>query len=197
MIRRIRLYVVAVPLDASQNSLVLPLLGLLVERPSHAYGLASLLRERYGDLPATRSTVTTLLKSLERTGMVASQQPERVGKRPPRTVYELTGVGMADFRRRVETGLSEGRAASVDFVMAVAYAGVLSADRAASLLEGRAERLSEELDGLRDRPEGVAEAHMLEAAYWRTIVTAEVEWVRTLASRIRTRDIDWPGVRED
>ncbi|WP_106403536.1 PadR family transcriptional regulator [Actinocorallia populi] len=181
------------PLDASQNSLVLPLLGLLVERPSHAYGLASQLRERYGHPTATRSTVTSLLKSLERAGSVASQQPERVGKRPPRTVYELTEAGMADFRRKVEAGLGEGRAASVDFVMAVAYAGVLSADHAASLLESRAERLDRELAGLRDRPDGVAEAHMLEAAYWRTIVTAEADWVRTLASRIRSHDIDWPG----
>ena len=183
------------PLDASRNSLVLPLLGLLVERPSHAYGLASLLRERYGDLSATRSTVTSLLKSLERAGVVASQQPERVGKRPPRTVYELTDAGMVDFRRKVEAGLGEGRTASVDFVMAVAYTGVLSADHAASLLEARAERLEQELAVLEERPEGVAEVHMLEAAYWRTIVSAENTWVRELVSRIRSHDIDWTGVQ--
>ena len=172
---------------------MLPLLGLLVERPSHAYGLASHLRERYGHLTATRSTVTSLLKSLERAGLVASQQPERVGNRPPRTVYELTEAGRADFRRKVEAGLGEGQAASADFVMAVAYAGILPADHAVSLLEARADRLDGELAGLRDRPDGVAEAHMLEAAYWRTIVTAEAAWVRTLASRIRSHDIDWPG----
>ncbi|MFG2086325.1 MULTISPECIES: PadR family transcriptional regulator [unclassified Spirillospora] len=187
------------PLDASRNSLVLPLLGLLVEQPSHAYELTSRLRERYGHLPVTRSTVTSLLKAMETSGLVASRRPERVGNRPPRTAYEPTEAGMADFRRKVEAGLREGQVASVDFVMAVAYAGALPADHAASILDARADRLDEELATLRrtERPDGVAEAHMLEAAYWRTIVTAETTWIRSLASRIRSHDIDWPDVRPD
>ncbi|ROO84397.1 PadR family transcriptional regulator [Actinocorallia herbida] len=184
------------PLDASQNGLVLPLLGLLVEQPSHAYALAARLRERYGDLPATRSTVATLLKSLERAGLVAARLPEQVGNRPARTVYRLTPGGADELRRKVETGIAEGRPASVDFLMAVAYLAVLDADRAAGLLAARADRLDGDLAALRDRPEGVAEAHMLEAAYWRVVVSAEAAWTRTLASRVRSRDIEWPGVTE-
>ncbi|MEV6909150.1 helix-turn-helix transcriptional regulator [Amycolatopsis sp. NPDC051071] len=181
------------PLDASRNSLVLPLLGLLVEQPSHAYDLAARLRERYGQLSATRSTVTTLLKTLEGAGLVASRVPERVGNRPPRTAYELTATGMADFRRRVEEGLREGQAASVDFVMAIAYVGALPEGDAVSILDSRADRLDRELATLREQPGGVAEVHMLEVAYWRTIIAAETSWLRTLASRIRSHDIDWSG----
>ncbi|MEU5995204.1 helix-turn-helix transcriptional regulator [Spirillospora sp. NPDC047418] len=186
-------------MDASRNSLVLPLLGLLVEQPSHAYQLTSRLRERYEQLPVTRSTVTSLLKALERTGLVASRRPEQVGNRPPRTTYELTEAGMADFRRKVETGLRESQAASVDFIMAVAYAGVLPADHAVSALDARADRLDRELAILQraEHPDGVDEVHMLEAAYWRTIVTAEATWIRTLTSRIRSHDIDWPDTRPD
>ena len=193
--RRIRLYRVPVPLDASRNSLVLPLLGLLIEQPSHAYELTSRLRERYEHLPVTRSTVTSLLKALERAGLGAARRPERVGNRPPRTTYELTDAGMADFRHKIETGLSQSQTASVDFVMAIAYAAVLPAGHAASLLEARADRLDRETAALRERPDGVAEAHMLEAAYWRTIVAAETTWIRTLAARIRIHDIDWPSPR--
>ncbi|MFB4307172.1 PadR family transcriptional regulator [Actinomadura sp. GTD37] len=186
------------PSDASRNGLVLPLLGLLVEQPSHAYGLTSRLRERYAHLPVTRSTVTSLLKALERSGLVASRQPERVGNRPPRTAYELTEAGMADFRRKVEAGLRDGQAASVDFIMAVAYASVLPAGDAASLLDARADRLDRELlPPERERPGGVPEAHMLEAAYWRTIVAAEIGWIRTLASRIRSHDIEWPAAPKE
>lgn len=176
---------------------MLPLLGLLVEQPSHAYELTARLRERYGQPPVTRSTVTSLLKALERAGLVASRLPEQVRNRPPRTAYELTEAGMADFRRKVEAGLRDGQVASVDFIMAVAYAGALPADHAASILDARADRLDQDLAALRraERPEGVAEVHMLEAAYWRTIVTAETTWIRTLASRIRSHDIDWPGSR--
>ncbi|MFA1548947.1 PadR family transcriptional regulator [Actinomadura chokoriensis] len=184
------------PLDASRNSLVLPLLGLLVEQPSHAYELTSRLRERYRHLPVTRSTVTSLLKALERSGLVASRPPEQVGNRPPRTAYELTEAGMADFRRKVEEGLRGGQVASMDFIMAIAYAGVLPANHAASILDARADRLDGELPSPeKERPEGVLEAHMLEAAYWRTIVTAETTWARALASRIRSHDIDWPDAQ--
>ncbi|SEG72558.1 DNA-binding transcriptional regulator, PadR family [Thermomonospora echinospora] len=183
------------PLDASRNSLVLPLLGLLVEQPSHAYELTSRLRERYEDLPVTRSTVTSLLKALERAGLVASRRPEQRGGRPPRTTYELTDAGVADFRRKIEAGLRDGRVASVDFVMAVAYAAILPADHAVSILEDRADRLDRERAALRERPDGVAEAHMLEVAYWRTIVAAETTWIRTLASRIRSHDIGWPDTQ--
>ncbi|MFD8499227.1 PadR family transcriptional regulator [Amycolatopsis sp. NPDC059657] len=180
------------PLDASRNSLVLPLLGLLVEQPTHAYDLTTRLNERYPHLSATRSTVTSLLKALERADLVTSRVPERVGRRPPRTVYELTETGMADFRRKIEAGLREGLPASTDFVMAVAYAGALPPGDAMSILDTRADRLDQELAALQGFPGGVPEVHMLEVAYWRTILATEIDWIRTLTSRIRTQDIDWP-----
>ncbi|MFC0506706.1 PadR family transcriptional regulator [Micromonospora costi] len=185
------------PLDASRNSLVLPMLGLLVEQPAHAYDLTTRLADRYRHLTVTRSTVTSLLKALERAGLVASRQPERVGNRPPRTAYELTDAGVADFRHKVEAGLRDSAAASMDFVLAVAYVGILPAAQAAALLDARADRLDRDLAVLSARPDGVAEAHMLEVAYWHTIVAAEVAWIRTLARRIRSHDIDWPDGRAD
>lgn len=186
-----------VPLDASRNSLALPLLGLLVERPSHAYDLTTRLRERYGHLSVTRSTVTSLLKALERAGLVSSRLPERVGNRPPRTAYELTEVGLADFCQKVEVGLRDGQVASVDFIMAVAYVGVLPADHAASILDARADRLDHELTALQEQPDGVLEVHMLEVDYWRTVVATEITWIGQLAVRIRSHNIVWPGTQHN
>ncbi|MEU4678637.1 helix-turn-helix transcriptional regulator [Micromonospora sp. NPDC023737] len=181
------------PLDASRNSLVLPMLGLLLEQPAHAYDLTRRLHERYEQqLPATRSTVTTLLKTLDRAGLVSACLPERSGNRPPRTTYQLTDAGVAEFRHRVEARLRDAPAASADFVMAIAYVAVVPADRATSILNDRADRLDRELAALRAQPDGVLEAHMLEVAYWRTVVAAEVAWIRTLARRIRSQDIAWP-----
>jgi DNA-binding PadR family transcriptional regulator len=180
-------------LDASRNSLVLPLLGLLVEQPSHAYDLASRLSARYGHLTVTRSSVMSLLKALESKGLVVSHSPERVDNRPPRTVFELTDAGVADFRRRVEEGVRDSQVAAVDFIMAVAYVGILPAAHAMSILDTRADRLDEELAALPPDPGDVAEVHMLEVAYWRAIVATEIAWIRTLVSRIRTHDIDWPA----
>ncbi|MGC5311563.1 PadR family transcriptional regulator [Micromonospora zamorensis] len=186
------------PLDASRNSLVLPILGLLVEQPTHGYDITTRLRERYGHLSVTRSTVTSLLKALEKAGLVSSGPPERVGNRPPRTAYELTAAGLADFRHKVEAGVRDTPAASVDFVMAVAYVGILPLDQAASILDGRADRLDQELAALSGLPDGdVLEVHMLEVAYWRTIVATEVTWIRTLVRRICAREIGWPTQQTD
>ena len=49
-----------VPLDATRNSLVLPILGLLVEQPAHAYDVAARLEARYPQLKTRRSSVVTL-----------------------------------------------------------------------------------------------------------------------------------------
>ncbi|RKN15790.1 PadR family transcriptional regulator [Micromonospora musae] len=181
------------PLDATRNSLVLPMLGLLVEQPAHAYDLTRRLHERYAQVSVTRSTVTSLLKALDRAGLLSARPAERSGNRPPRTTYELTEAGVAEFRQRVEAGLRDTAVASLDFVMAVAYVAILPADLAASVLEERADRLDHELAALRAEPHGVLEVHMLEVAYWRAVVAAEVAWARTLVRRIRSHDIDWPG----
>jgi DNA-binding PadR family transcriptional regulator len=181
-----------VPLDASRNSLVLPLLGLLVEQPAHAYDLAARLLARYPHLHVTRSTVTSLLKGMEKAGMVAPRTPQRVGSRPPRTAYELTGAGLADFSRRIEAGLRDAQPASNDFIMAVAYASVLPAQQVAAVLDARADRLAGDLGVQRERPDGVPEAHMLEVDYWCAVVATESNWISKLAARIRSHDIYWP-----
>ncbi|WP_229073079.1 PadR family transcriptional regulator [Actinoplanes sp. DH11] len=170
------------PLDASRNSLVLPILGLLAERPAHAYDLAVTLRERCGHLPVTRSTVATLLKSMAKAGLVTAREPGRVGNRPPRTVYETTEAGRAGLHRRVESGLRDSPAASMDFVLAVGCAKVLSAERAAVILDQRAARLAS----------GRAPGHgPLAAEYWQGLVAAEIAWIAELARRIRAREVEW------
>ncbi|AEV82132.1 PadR family transcriptional regulator [Actinoplanes sp. SE50] len=179
------------PLDASRNSLVLPILELLGERPAHAYDLGTRLRERHAQLTPTRSTVTTLLKFLHRAGLVAAREPGRVGNRPPRTVYELTDRGAADFRARVESGLRDTPVASVDFALAVACLGALPAERAVALLSARAERLTREQEA---RPAGstdMAELHTLPDGYWHGLVAAELAWIAALLARIRSAELAW------
>ncbi|SNY38644.1 Transcriptional regulator PadR-like family protein [Paractinoplanes atraurantiacus] len=177
-------------MDASRNSLVMPLLGLLVEQPAHAYDLTARLQSRYAHLRVTRSTVTTLLKSMERAGTIAARPPARVEGRPPRTAYELTSAGVADFSGRIEAGLRDAPPASIDFVLAVSYAGLLPAVRVAAILQARADRLAGETG---PRHEELPEVYMLEADYWRAVVTAEIDWIRRLAARIQSHDILWPA----
>ena len=168
------------------------MLGLLVEQPVHAYDLAARLAGRYPQVAVTRSSVTTLLKSLADAGLVRAREPERVGPRPARRVYELTDGGLGLFRERVEEGLREGVPASAGFVTALAYLGVLPRETAAQLLHERVERLRGELSELPEDLMGLPEIQMIEVAYWRTVVSNEITWLSGVVTRVGNGDLAWP-----
>lgn len=180
------------PLDALANRLVLPLLGLLVERPAHPYELTARLNERYRFLTAQRSTVTTLVKSLAGAGLVRPQRPRRVGNRPARRAYELTDAGVEAFRSRVSAQIEQAPAASSRFTIALAYIGILSRAEATAVLRRRVTSRRAELDAIPPLERGPTEVHMIEMDYWKTVLEAEIQWLDTLADRIASRDIAWP-----
>lgn len=180
------------PLDALANRLVLPLLGLLVEHPAHSYELTVRLNERYRFLAPQRSSVTTLVKSLAGAGLIRAQRLKRVGKRPARRAYELTDAGLREFRARITAQLEQAPAASSRFTLALAYIGILPRADATAVLGRRIEALRLELAAIPSLPPGLAEVHMIEVAYWKTVLQNESEWLDALVKRISTRDITWP-----
>ncbi len=180
------------PLDALANRLVLPLLGLLVESPAHPYELTARLSERYPFLVPQRSSVTTLLQSLAGEGLVRAQRLKRVGKRPARRAYELTDSGLREFRTRITAQLEQAPAASSRFTLALAYIGILSRSDATAVLGRRIEALRLERAAIAPPPPELAEVHMIEVAYWKTVLQNEIAWLDALVGRISTRDIAWP-----
>jgi DNA-binding PadR family transcriptional regulator len=185
-------YIAGVPLDALANRLVLPLLGLLVERPAHPYELATRLNDRYRFLSTQRSSVTTLAKSLAEAGLIRPQRSKRVDNRPARKAYELTVAGLKEFRARVTTYIEETPAASARFTLGLAYIGILSRTKAVAALRRRVASRREELDAIPGfQPDGI-ELHMIETAYWKAVLEAEIQWLSTFIDRITSRDIAWP-----
>src|SRR3954470_20598168 len=180
------------PLDALANRLVLPILGLLVERPAHPYELTARLNERYRFFTVQRSSVTTLVKSLAVADLIRAQRPQRVGKRPARRAYELTDAGLREFRTRVTAQLEQAPAASSRFTLALAYLGILSRPNATAVLRRRLAALRLERAAIPPLPRGRTEVHMIEVAYWKTVLDSEIRWLDTLVRRIATRDIAWP-----
>jgi DNA-binding PadR family transcriptional regulator len=185
-------YIRNVPRDALANRLVLPLLGLLVERPAHPYELTARLNERYPFLATTRSSVTTLAKSLAEAGLIRPQRSKRVRNRPARTAYALTDTGLNEFRARVTTHLDDAPAASEQFKLGLAYVGILSRTKAAAALRRRVVARREELDAIPVVQPGGIEVHMIEMAYWKAVVEAEIRWLTSFIDRITSGDIEWP-----
>ena len=174
------------PLDATRNSLVLPILGLLVEQPAHAYDVTARLQARYAHLKTRRSSVVTLLKSLTDGGLLFSGTPESVANRPARTTYRLTDAGIELFRVRVREGLTETLPASADFLTAVAYLGILPPAEAVAVLRARADRLRRETPVI---PPGPPEIQMIEVHYWLRVLATEITWLTETADRLASGDL--------
>lgn len=179
-----------VPLDATRNSLVLPILGLLVEQPAHAYDVAARLVARYPQLKTRRSSVATLLKSLTDGGLLVPGTPESVAGRPRRTTYRPTDAGITLFRSRVREGLAQTAPASADFLAAVAYLGILPTAEAIAVLRVRAERLRRETPVI---PPGLPAIQMIEVHYWLRVLATEVTWLTETADRLAGGDLEVPG----
>jgi len=77
------------------SPLALSVLELLDERAMHPYELASTMRERHHDefIRLNFGTLYHTVEMLERTGMIASVEREKEGRRPERTIYQLTEPG--------------------------------------------------------------------------------------------------------
>lgn len=181
------------PTNALHSKLALPTLGLLLEQPDHPYGLTARLNDRYHHLRASRSSITTLAKSLAQAGLISARAPERTGSRPPRTVYDLTRSGVAHLRQRIEEAILATPAMDVDFVTALAYLGLLSRTKATEVLDARSRRIGQEIAELGAISTGVAEIQMIEVDYWLRMLNSEASWLEELRARVTTNQIAWIG----
>src|SRR6266566_4466814 len=86
------------------NPLALAVLACLHERPMHPYEMAATMRERGKEqsIKLNYGSLYTVVDSLAKHGLIAAMAARREGRRPERTVYQLTEAG----RARLETELS-------------------------------------------------------------------------------------------
>jgi len=179
------------PTDALANPLVLPILGLLVEQPRHAYAVFDELRARYAYLRVRNATVYTLLNTLSDVEWITSV-PLAAGDRRQ---YRLTESGSRVLAERVEHDIREtGLADEAAFMTALAYLGILSPRVAADALEARAERVRGEVARLDAALSGgeVSELHMIEAHYFLDRLQHDLAWLKATIRRIRSGALAWP-----
>jgi len=178
-----------VPTDALANPLVLPILGLLVEQPRHAYAIFDELRTRYAFLRVRNATVYTLLNTLAEAGWIAPAPSSG-----DRQAYTLTRAGRRALAERVDHNLRDTDLADTTaFMTALAYLGILAPDAAAAALEARASRIREELGHLDITLGGdeVSELHMIEVHYHRDRLQHDREWLDATAQRTRSGSLAW------
>jgi DNA-binding PadR family transcriptional regulator len=180
----------------------------LYERPMHPYEVAQTLRERakqesvrlnYGSLYA-------VVDSLEKRGMIKATETVRKGKRPERTVYEITDEGS----REMVDWLTELIAVPIkeypQFMAGLSFLAALHPDDALRALRERAEVLAIKLAGLSGSIKaasaaGLARLFELEAEYEEGQLAAELRFVKKLINDIETKALGgidmWTAFHDD
>jgi DNA-binding PadR family transcriptional regulator len=179
------------------SPLALVVLSLLAEEPMHAYRMQRMLTERRKDQVANiaqRNSVYQTIDRLQRSGLVRIRETARDERRPERTVYEITDDGAATFREWMASTLATPAHEYPIFPAALAEVALLSPAEVLAPLEERSAALAARLDAmaaeLADAPP-LPRVLLLEHEYERTVVEAELGWVRAMVDDLRSGALSW------
>jgi DNA-binding PadR family transcriptional regulator len=175
------------------NPLALAVLGCLSERPMHPYEISTTLRTRgkESSIKLNYGSLYSVVNSLQKHGLIKSRETTRDGKRPERTVYEITEAGTAEFEDWLAELLSSPAEEFTSLEAGLSLMPGLPPDEVARLLEERIVRLEIALKGMAATHElmaerGLPELFLVEDKYRCAMTTAELEFVTALARDIRT-----------
>jgi DNA-binding PadR family transcriptional regulator len=175
------------------NPLALAVLGCLSEQPMHPYEISSTLRTRGKEqsIKLNYGSLYSVVESLQKHALIRPLETTRDGRRPERTVYEITPAGTEEFEDWLAELLSTPARDFTSLEAGLSLMAGLPPDEVARLLLERAERLRRELLALEASLAMAAEMQLpdiflVESHYRRTMLTAELEFVSTLAKSIRS-----------
>jgi DNA-binding PadR family transcriptional regulator len=182
---------------ATSNPLALAVLACLFERPMHPYEMASTMRERGKEqsIKLNYGSLYTVVDNLAKHGLIEAVEARREGRRPERTVYQLTDAG----RTRLDTWMSELLAAPVkeypQFEAALSLMPVLHPDHVLALLRERVRTLEKQITAERlilgaAGKAGLPRLLMIEGEYHLAMQDAELSWVRGLADELEAGTLE-------
>jgi DNA-binding PadR family transcriptional regulator len=173
------------------NPLALAVLGCLSERPMHPYEISTTLRSRGKEqsIKLNYGSLYSVVESLQKHGLIAARETTREGRRPERTVYEITPSGQEEFEDWLAELLSTPVRDFTSLEAGLSLMPGLPPDEVVRLLTERVERLEMELRaldaGLAVAGErGLPDLFLVETRYRRCLLTAEMDFVTTLAQDI-------------
>ena len=173
------------------NPLALAVLGCLYERPMHPYEISQTLRLRATDASVRLNfgSLYGVVASLEKRHLIRSVETLRSGKRPPRTVYEITEAGRTEMNEWLSELVAVPVKEYLQFEAGLALIGGLPPDDAVGLLRQRCEALEIRLDQAQAIHEamakrGIPRMFAIESEYQAALAQAELAFTRGLVDDI-------------
>jgi DNA-binding PadR family transcriptional regulator len=180
-----------VPKVPRSNPLALAVLVCLLERPMHPYEMGQTLRERAKEesVRLNYGSLYGMVDTLERRGMIRARETAREGRRPERTVYELTDAGAREALDWLNEIVSVPVKEFPQFMAGLSFLGALSPQEALRALRYRSQALELRLIKARSIDRAVADAGLprlfgLEGEYERCLVEAEFAFVQALVKEL-------------
>lgn len=172
------------------NLLGLAVLSAAVERPMHPYEMASVIRERGRDkdMPIKWGSLYTVVRNLQRHGLLEAVETVRQGSRPERTVYRITDAGREELVDWTRELLAEPRREPSRFQSGLSVLGVMPPDEAIALLRQRLTALDEQIDRQRQQLKrdlrSLPRLFLVEDEYDLAVRAAEARWIRALLQEL-------------
>ena len=174
------------------NPLALAVMALLYERPMHPYEMVSVMRERgkHESVRLRYSSLYSVVEALEREGLISPRETVREGRRPERTVYELTEAGRVEFLSWLRELLREPVKEYTQFAAGLSFLPGLPPEEAIALLEERVGRLEIETGEMRSQIDDAREQYglprlfVVESEHELMLRDAELRWVRGIVEEI-------------
>lgn len=177
------------------------ILSLLAREPMHPYEMRHVMRVREIDrvMKVTQGTLYSTVERLAGAGLIQPVQTSREGRRPERTVYEITESGRDQLLDALRAELMRHTPDYPRLATGLSFASLLAPREVGELLERRALEVEAQLGGFqialdstqKQRSHPVERVSLLEAEYLTALLRAELDWLRAVADDIREERLTW------
>ena len=179
--------------ELPRTPLALAVMNLLMERPMHPYEMKLKMKERGHDqvIRLKGGSIYDTVERLEEGGFITSQAPSREGRRPERTVYEITDTGRDEITAWLREMLAQPVNDYPQFAAALAFFAALDKEEVIRLLQVRSAMLESQIAGTQKAWENwtttmrIPRLFLVEAEYGIAMNQAELQWVRSLIAEIQ------------
>jgi DNA-binding PadR family transcriptional regulator len=173
------------------NPLALAVLALLFERPMHPYEMGLIMKQRHKEdsIKLRYGSLYTVIDLLLGRGFISARGVARDGRRPERTVYEITAAGRSELRAWMADLIGEPVKEYPQFEAALCLLPVLPPDEALALLRQRLTRIEAKATQLERQSahlgvQNFPPLFLIENEYRLALVKAEQRFIAELITRI-------------
>lgn len=179
------------------NPLALAVLACLAERPMHPYEMASTMRERHKDdaIKLNYGSLYSVIEALCRNQFIVAKETVKEGKRPERTVYELTEAGSHELSDWLSDLLAEPVKEFTQFEAGLSLMPALSPAEAVAVLQQRCDMLEIGIAKSKSvlsytRGKKLPRLFVIDREYHTMLHQAELAWTRALIADISSGKLE-------